>query len=217
LSARLGEGADEKLVGFGGVGTGDGAFRVDLRVTKKEGASDGGAQRTGGREETYGLAVEVVLPGHNGVDGVGLREGKEGETTGTSRLLIAHDGAVGDSTELLEVGLERLCKGRKTRSELFVVSLLSQATKETDRRLCPSSGHRWTFCCEGWVKIREKGGHREKEKEEDRGEKRVRREKATRRLHQLIVLRKGILYFCSVLLAWRREGITSEASKWRAV
>jgi hypothetical protein len=63
------------------------------------------------------------------------------------------------------------------------------------------------------VKIREKGGHREKEKEEDRGEKRVRREKATRRLHQLIVLRKGILYFCSVLLAWRREGITSEASK----
>jgi hypothetical protein len=142
LSARLGEGADEKLVGFGGVGTGDGAFRVDLRVTKKEGASDGGAQRTGGREETYGLAVEVVLPGHNGVDGVGLREGKEGETTGTSRLLIAHDGAVGDSTELLEVGLERLCKGRKTRSELFVVSLLSQATKETDRRLCPSSGHR---------------------------------------------------------------------------
>ena len=58
---------------------------------------------------THRLAVEVMLARHDGVDRADILESEEAKAARAARLHVAHDHAVGDAAELLEVGLERVC------------------------------------------------------------------------------------------------------------
>ena len=61
------------------------------------------------RIEAHGLAVEEVILVEDGGDGCWVLESEESESTGTSRLGVAHDSRMSDFAELLKVGSQRFC------------------------------------------------------------------------------------------------------------
>lgn len=58
----------------------------------------------------YGFAIEEMLSDHDIVDRRGILKGQKGETSGSSRVVIAHDGAGQDAAELRKVVGEALCQ-----------------------------------------------------------------------------------------------------------
>ncbi len=51
----------------------------------------------------YNLSIKVVLLDHDDVDGPGILESKESETSGSAGSAIAHDSALENFTKLREV------------------------------------------------------------------------------------------------------------------
>lgn len=105
LRARGRECPDEELVRLGRVGSGNGAFRVDLIKSEQ----DQYVIEYSTREYTYVLSVEVVLARHDRIDGTRFLEGQEAETARTTALGVPHDRAVRHLAELFKVHLERVC------------------------------------------------------------------------------------------------------------
>jgi hypothetical protein len=62
----------------------------------------------GTSEDTYNLAIEIMLLDHDRVYALGVPEGEKAKSTGAASRSIAHDGALADLSELREVVFQRI-------------------------------------------------------------------------------------------------------------